>query len=339
MMRATARPLFARYRTMSTNRSLMNEKWVLNQAMATVKQYDPVAFLPGYLLSDQKMRLSYFALRAFWIETGLRFGSTAFVAPNSTPAQHVQWWNDGIHKLLFPSSPPLDEVEPFQNHPVLQLFLLLQNKYSVQWTQKHFESVLLGRLNDLDVTQYSTVNDLIQRVGQPCGSLTQLLLESGQLYESTNPKAHDAARVAGVGHGLSNALRQSVAVLSTAGKLIVPADLTLKYNVRSPRYLLSALSCGDEACEYALQQCVRDIVQIATEHIQQARALRSDILQEPNGRIAASCLLSTLPAELFLHRLEKFQFKLTDRNLRSVGILEQLQGAAYIVSAYTQSKY
>jgi phytoene/squalene synthetase len=317
----------------------VNEGWLLNQAMATVKQYDSVAFLPSYVLSDQKIRLSYFALRAFWIETGLRFGSTAFVAPNSTPAQHIQWWNDGIHQTLFPASQYLDEAEPFQNHPILQLLLLLQEKYDIRWTEAHFDAVLKGRLKDLDVQQYSTVDDLMQHAEQSCGSLTKLLLESGQLYEATNPHAHTAARLAGIGQGLSNALRQSVAVLSTAGKLIVPADLTLKYNVRSPRYLLSALSSGDQACENALQQCVRDIVELAANHIQQARDLQSRILSEPNGRIAASCLLSTIPAELFLKRLETFRYKLTDRNLRSIGIFEQLQCATKIMLAFMQSRY
>lgn len=336
-----ANHLWIRSRPLSTRPLLtaVNEGWLLNQAMATVKQYDPVSFLPGYLLSDQKMRLSYFALRAFWIETGLRFGSTAFVAPNSTPAQHIQWWCDGIRVTLFPFSLSSNEAEPFQNHPILQLLLLLQEKYQVQWTQSHFDAVLNGRLSDLDVQQYTTINDLMHHAEQSCGSLTKLLLESGQMYEITNPQAYEAARLVGIGHGLSNALRQSVAVLSTAGKLIVPADLTLKYNVRSPRYLLSALSSGDETCEYALQQCVHDIVEVASNHIQQARALRPEVLLEPKGHSAAACLLSSIPAEFFLKRLRTFQYKLTDRNLRSIGIAEQLQCATQIVLAYIQSRY
>jgi phytoene/squalene synthetase len=338
-LKVMARHPSFRSRPFSTHRLAANEGWLLNQAMATVKQYDSATFLPGYILSDQTMRLSYFALRAFWIETGLRFGSTSFVSPNSTPVQHVQWWSDGIHRTLFSISSSLVEAEPFQNHPILQLLLLLKEKYHVRWNQSYFEAVLNGRLKDLDVQQYTTVNDLIQYANQSCGSLAKLLLESGQLYESTNPQAHAAAELAGIGHGLSNALRQSVAILSTAGKLIVPADLTLKYNVRSPRYLLSALSSGDEACEYALQQCVREIVELANDHIERGRALSSDVLSEPNGRIATSCLLSTIPAELFLRRLERFQYKLTDRNLRSSSIIEQLQCATQIITAFLQSKY
>jgi hypothetical protein len=340
---------FSSSRTFSSDNRItgeQKEKWLLNQAIATVRHYDPAAFIPGYLLRDPKMRMSYFAMRAFWIETGLRFGSTAFVAPNSTPAQHVLWWQHGIHHTLFPSSPsslsvavaPID-VDLFQNHPVLQLLRLVQTEHNVNWTEQYFNNILNGRLKDLDVQQYSTVQDLIQHAGQSCGSLSQLLLESGNMDEATNPTAHRVANLVGIGHGLSSALRQSVAVLSTAGKLIVPADLTTKYNVKSPRYLLSALSSGDEACELALQQCVQEIVTLAEDHIAQARALRDDVLQEPNGSLAMSCFLSTIPSELFLRRLREHQYKLTDRNLRYTGIMDQCRNVTQIVSAYVQSKY
>lgn len=330
-----------------------DEPWLVRQAMATVKQYDPGAYLPGYLLlsDSKKLRTSYFAIRAFWIETGLRYGSTAYVTPNATPSQHVQWWQDAIHHTLYrpdtkttaddtPTSMEAETLRSFENHPLLQLLLLLQEKYQIRWTKEHFDHVLNGRFKDLDVRQYETMQDLIHHAEQSCGSLTKLVLQSSNIDETTHPNAYRAATLVGISHGLCNALRQSVAVLSTAGKLIIPAELTTKYHVKSPRYLLSALGMGDEQCEQALQSCVQEIVQCAQQHLNEARTLRDAILQEPNGTVTIQCLLlSTISTELFLHRLQQHHYKLTDRNLRYTNVVDQTIGAMKILSTYYQSKY
>jgi phytoene/squalene synthetase len=330
-----------------------DERWLVNQAMTTVKQYDPGTYLPAYLLlSDaNKVRTSYFAVRAFWIETGLRFGSTAYVTPNSTPSQHIEWWQNAIHHTLYPpatvalgdTSATIMEKETLrslENHPLLQLLKLLKEKYSIRWSQEHFDHVLNGRFKDLDVRQYETMQDLVHHAEQSCGSLTKLVLQSSNIDEITHPNAYRAATLVGISHGLCNALRQSVAVLSTAGKLIIPAELTTKYHVKSPRYLLSALGMGDERCEQALQLCVQDIVECAQRHLDEARTLRDAIMQEPHGTATIQCLLlSTISTELFLQRLRQYQYKLTDRNLRYTNVLDQSIGAMKILSTYYQSKY
>jgi phytoene/squalene synthetase len=330
----------------------IDERWLVNQAMTTVKLYDPGAYLPGYLLlsDSNKVRTSYFAIRAFWIETGLRFGSTAYVTPNSTPSQHVEWWQSAIHHMLYSSavehnyatdlSMEAETIRSFENHPLLQLLQLLKEKYSIRWTQEYFDHVLNGRFKDLDVRQYESMQDLIHHADQSCGSLTKLVLQSSNIDETTHPNAYRAATLVGISHGLCNALRQSVAVLSTAGKLIIPADLTTKYHVKSPRYLLSALGMGDEQCEQALQFCVQDIVQSAQDHLDEARTLREAILKESNGTITIQCLLlSTVSTELFLQRLQLYKYKLTDRNLRYTNLIDQSIGAAKILSSNYQSKF
>ena len=330
----------------------IDERWLVNQAMTTVKQYDPGAYLPGYLLlsDSNKVRTSYFAIRAFWIETGLRFGSTAYVTPNATPSEHIEWWQSAINHTLYPPAPKItgedaasigtETLRSFENHPLLQLLRILKEKYNIRWTKEHFDHVLDGRCKDLDVRQYETMQDLIHHAEQSCGSLTKLILQSSNIDEATHPNAYRAAKLVGISHGLCNSLRQSVAVLSTAGKLIIPAELTTKYNVKSPRYLLSALGMGDELCEQALQSCVQDIVQCAQHHLNEARTLRDAIVQEPNGTVTIQCLLlSTISTELFLQRLQQYKYKLTDRNLRYTNFIDQTIGAAKILTTYYQSKY
>ncbi len=339
--------------TTATTTTTKEEGWLVNQAVTTVKQYDPGAYLPGYLvLSDtNKARTSYFCLRAFWIETGLRYGSTAAVAPNAGPTEHLLWWQRAIHHTLqwepspgqvTANTPPLDAEtqQSFENHPLLQLLRLLREKYHVKWSKEHFEHVLNGRLKDLDVRQYETMQDLIHHAELSCGSLTKLLLESHNIDPTTHPQSYRAATLVGISHGLGNALRQSVAVLSTAGKLIIPAELTTKYHVKSPRYLLSALGMGDTTCERALQSCVQEIVQQALQHLHDARALQDEIRKEPHGQMTVRCLLlSTVSTELFLRRLQHHQYKLTDRNLRYTNVLDQSIGAIKVLSSYYQAKY
>lgn len=279
------------------------------------------------------MQAAYFAVRSFWVETGLRFGSTAAVPPNATPAQHLQWWQQGIDRLFEKDTDSSQEVlrdeekyrdaaadASFANHPTLRLLESLMEHQDVPWTKQHFDDLLKGRSKDLDVKQYDTLDELVRHAGQSCGSLAQLVLESGNMQATDHPVSHQAARLVGICHGLTNALRTSIPVISTTGKLIVPADLCTKYGVKSPRYLLSALGMGDEKCVRALQSAVEDISNTARRHLQEARDLRPAVLQEPNGKRAVSVLLPGLASETFLNRLEESHYQLTDRNLRQVSL-------------------
>jgi phytoene/squalene synthetase len=318
----------------------------INHAIETVQDHDPAGYLPGRLLPENQMQTAYYAVRSFWVETGLRFGSTAAVPPNAAPAEHLQWWQQGIDHLFDDASDSKEKnvspaekkkIDAFDNHPTLRLLRsLMQN---TDWTRTHFDDILKGRRKDLDVKQYDTLQDLILHAGQSCGSLSQLVLESGQILATDHPDSHEAARLVGIGHGLTNALRTSIPVISTTGKLIVPADLCVKYGVKSPRYLLSALGMGDELCVRALQSAVQDIATAAREHLAAARDLRTKILLEPSGTKAVSVLLPALASDAFLKRLEEHDYQLTDRNLRNVGRLEHAFCAGRMITAYYQKSF
>ena len=159
------------------------------------------------------------------------------------------------------------------------------------------------------------------------------------MLPETSPSAHEAARLVGVCHGITNALRTSIPVISTTGKLIIPAELTEKYGVKSPRYLLSALGQGDVKSIQALNSAVQEIAQSARDHLQQARDLRGAILNERGGSKAVSVLLPGLASETFLNRLQESRFQLTDRNLRNVGFGEHFLCASRMVLAYYRQTY
>ncbi len=315
-----------------------------------VQAHDPAGYWPGRLLPTSRMQLTYYTVRSFWIETGLRFGTTAKVAPNSTPAQHLDWWQDGIEELYkheTSSQPTTTNKEnatdtsesALEDHPTFRLLNNLMYEENIQLSKEHFARILQSRRNDLDVTQYATLKSLEDHAEMSCGSLAQLVLEAGGSNVSTLGVAREATRLVGVCHGLTNALRTSIPVMSTTGKLIIPQDLCLKYGVKSPRFLLTALALGDEDCRHALQEAVRDIHHSAIDHLQQARQLRQEILNSPHGETAVAVLIPGVASEVFLNRLEQSNYDLTNRSLRHVGVWEHALCRARMTYAYYQRSY
>jgi phytoene/squalene synthetase len=315
-----------------------------------VKSHDPAGYLPGQFLSDQEMKDAYYAVRSFWVETGLRFGTTALVPPHSSPAMHLDWWQQGIQSLYdddenSETRPTATEVHgtsaaahPSYDHPTLRLLQDLIRRHT--WSKSYFDDILLGRRKDLDMKQYTTLHDLTEHARLSCGSLFSLVLQSGAVTQTSNPPAHDAARLLGQAHGMTNALRLSIPIVSTTGKLIIPQDLCVKYGVKSPRYLLSALGQGDAECKQALQSAVREIATMAEDNLEQARALRDDILTKHTGGTAAvKVFLPAVASDMFLKQLAAKGYDLTDKNLRHVGMIEQGMGMAKVLAAFYQQRY
>uniref|UniRef100_A0A7S1D375 Uncharacterized protein n=1 Tax=Cyclophora tenuis TaxID=216820 RepID=A0A7S1D375_CYCTE len=313
------------------------KKHDLDHAVEMVQSHDPVGYLPGRLLPTRDMSETYYAVRSFWVETGLRFGTTAIVPPNSSPAEHIEWWQEGINLVYDENT---DGMPTDFNHPTLRLLQELVPKNNLK--KHHLDNVLLGRSHDLDLKQYATLDDLVQHAERSCVSLLQLVLESSK--NGTSASANEAARLVGICHGLTNALRLSIPVVSITGKLVIPQDLCEKHNVKTPRYLLSALGQGDEAGQQALRSAVAEIVATARTHLNEARALRQrifDASSNSNGaaEAAVATLIPAIASETFLNRLEQTGFDLTNRNLRNVGIVERASCSARMIAAYLTKTY
>jgi phytoene/squalene synthetase len=303
----------------------------LDHAVHLVKSHDPAGYFPGRLLPSAKMQLAYYAVRGFWVETGLRFGTTALVPPNSPPSAHLDWWTQGIETIYDSSNLPKE-----WDHPTLRLLhSLLQQETDL--SKCHFEDILKGRRRDLDLKQYPTLESLKEHAVLSCGSLGQLVLESGDIRQISHPSSHQAAKHIGMCHGLTNALRTSIPVISTTGKLVIPQELCVKYSVKSPRYLLSALGQGDAECVKALQSAVRDIAMEAREELTKARSLRQTVETEDPEALAV--LLPGFASETFLNRLEQFGYDLTDPDLRRVSWIEHAKCSMNMMVAAYQKRY
>lgn len=321
----------------------------LDYAIALVRKYDPSGYLPGFMAASREARTGYFAIRAFWVQSRLRFNQAPLTNNLSASRQvagvgqkgieasdkdRLQQWKMGIQCLYDRKS----DDSLLEKSATLRLLHHVIQKHNL--SRKHFDNILAGRELDIDRKQYPTVNSLIDHAHMSCGSLFHLILECSNISQcDEDDVVYRAAHDLGIAHGLANALRTSVPVASTTGKIIIPQELCDKYGVKSPRYLLSALGMGDEECRKHLQNAVEDISSIARDHLRQARLRRDDILSRPDGHAAVSVFLPGLASETFLNRLEIHQYDLTDRNLRNVGYVEHVMCASRILDASYRVTY
>ena len=332
----------------------------IDYAISQVREYDPAGFLPGFLLPSDG-RTGYFAVRAFWVETGLRLapltpssersGRQTFASATVTPEERVKFWRQGIHALYNTATTGNQKDEQddpdwqlIQSHPILRLLKFTLDRHDL--SKNHFLQVLDGRQRDINVKQYLCMDSFIQHSQQSCGNLLNLTLEclgihsGGNDTESSfrnphviNSAAHEAALQIGICHGLTNGLRTAIPVVSNTGKIIIPQELCHKYDVRSPRFLLSALGQGDKKCREAFQMAVKDIVLVAREYLEQARQKKQTILEQPDGERAVMALLPGLTAETFLNRLELHEYNLSSKDLRQIGPLEHFLCASRVIRA------
>lgn len=321
----------------------------LDHAIELVRKYDPSGYFPGFMPATREARTGYFAVRAFWVQSRLRFNEAPLSNNPSASRQvsgvgqtgvevsdvdRLQRLKNNLQSLYEGKS----DDSPMEESATLRLLHHVIQKHNL--SRKHFDNILTGRELDIDRKQYPTLSSLTDHANMSCGSLFHLILECSNINQNDESDLiYRTAKDIGIAHGLANALRTSVPVASITGKIIIPQDLCIKYGVRSPRYLLSALGMGDEECRKHLQSAVEDISLIARDHLKKARARRDDILACPDGNAAVSVFLPGLASETFLNRLEIHQYDLTDRNLRNVGFIEHSMCVQRILSASYRNTY
>mmetsp|Transcript_3342 Transcript_3342/g.7100 ORF Transcript_3342/g.7100 Transcript_3342/m.7100 type:complete len:102 (+) Transcript_3342:649-954(+) len=80
-------------------------------------------------------------------------------------------------------------------------------------------SLLSARIQDLELTQYPTMQKLIDRCHDSCSGLSSLVLECTGLHITTtnyaHQPAHQAAHHFGVTHGIANVLQKAIVSASS----------------------------------------------------------------------------------------------------------------------------
>jgi hypothetical protein len=225
----------------------------LSHAISIVRKYDPSGYLPGMLLSTSEARAGYFGLRAFWVETGLRFGlgtniTNGIIGSNNakydlgTANGRLHFWKEGLDSV-FSSLEDTNQQSHINDrdqgsllcikHPTLRLVRYLYSTPSsllddtilhTQQSRESLHTILNARIQDLELRQYPTVESLVSRCHDSCSGLNSLVLECAGLppsIESSNEASemslatHRAGLHFGVTHGISNALRMAIVIAST----------------------------------------------------------------------------------------------------------------------------
>ena len=295
------------------------------------------------LLMPAAVRDSYFALRAFNVEVAsIKDGhimrnqgspSTQLSSSpnNSEPADstialqlRIQWWRDAIAEIFksgaISSSGDLDKRNMGQlslscwNSPVVRALARAHEQCNL--TQRFLERIADAREVDLEIKQYETVNVLTSYADDTVGSLLYLTLETCGVREEA---ADLCAGYAGMGVGLTTALRAAPHRLTTGGEVTIPAELLragFPYHQLIPTYMAGdqdrnqgPMPMLEEDCEQ-WREAVQHMALTATHYLALAREQQSSVPKH-----ARATLLPVVPSLQYLEKLEKANFNVFDSSL------------------------
>lgn len=308
------------------------------------------------LLTPASSRDAFFALRAFNVELAsikdahnLRNqGNTSSTestvnnsdVPDSTLALQLrmQWWRDAVGEICDSEDTASTSTAitgsnssdtafsaasrnlsiSYWNSPVVRS--LARAHEQCRWTRRFLERIIDARELDLETSQYETVNALASYAEHTVGSLLYLTLETCHVRDDA---ADQCASHAGLGVGLTTALRATPYRLATGGEVPIPAELLrpgFPYHQLAPSLLGGAADPLDSETPNAIVLSEEDLhqwrgaVQVvattASHHLMQAREQQSAVPKR-----ARATLLPVVPALQYLQRLERAEYNVFDHSL------------------------
>ena len=273
------------------------------------------------LLMPSCARKSYFAVRAYNVElASVKDGSERRRASGETGSSlglrmRMQWWRDALGQLY---GEPSAQEEPtpqgflahtaescWHNPVVRPLYVAIEEN---DLTRRFLERMLDAREYDLDAQQMATIEDAKMYAEDTWSSLFYLSLECAGVREDA---ADVVASHAGIGTGLTMALRSTIQRASYGNEMTIPADLF-------PKPIPSSYMMRRNDPEYPVDLEYEEILRNAAQHmayeasveLSKARELQADV-----PKAGRACLLPAVPAMSYLSRLKDANFDLWDPKL------------------------
>ncbi|KAJ3030363.1 UNVERIFIED_CONTAM: NADH dehydrogenase (ubiquinone) complex I, assembly factor 6 [Siphonaria sp. JEL0065] len=253
----------------------------------------------GYLttlFAPSHARAAVFALRAFNVEvanvqSAVKNGDLKFVLAN----QRFGFWRSLVDGVF--------ENKPI-NHPVAAgLHAAIQ---TAPLSKQFLHRIINAREADFNSNSlYPTTEALEKYAEQSQSSLLYLQLEACGVQDF---KVDLIASHIGKAVGISTVLR-STPVLAQERQFYLPSDLMAKHNLSSEDVFRSGPSTQ-------LADVVFELASQADNHLYTARAEIAE-MKDKFPKIALAALLSTVPTELYLKRLEKANFDVFNPELRN----------------------
>lgn len=252
---------------------MANETTDLSYCGQEVRRYDNDRFLTS-LFAPAERREALFALCAF----NLEIAKTREVVSEPMLGQmRLQWWRDGIDAAYAGGPVPV--------HAVVQPLAAAIAAHGL--TRIHFDRLIDAREADLDDEPPASLDCLVNYAEVTSAPLVLLSLETLGVRDAA---ATEAGRHAAIAYALVGLLR-AVPHLARQNRVLLPVDRLAAHGVR-----VRAVIEG-KAGE-ALRPVVREVADVAREHLGRARALRREV-----PRAAVPVLLGATLAETYLGAL------------------------------------
>ncbi|KAL7561922.1 hypothetical protein ACA910_022482 [Epithemia clementina (nom. ined.)] len=302
----------------SVGRSLDHQNYSkqdVDYCVNLVRDRDREGFYCG-LLMPRKVQKAFFILRAFNAELASIKGEHHARSKGATatgtmdlPKQYalqmrLQWWNNAISHIYG------EEIERISDPSFANLSIscwespivraLSAANQEMKFTRRFLERLIESRQNDVEIMQFSTLEETKNYAEQSVSSLLYLTLECLGVREDA---ADEAASYAGVGIGLTTALRGTSFRL-VHGEVTVPSNLlgkTFPYNQLIGSVVGDSKLSDEDAKEW--KNAVTAMALSASSYLAEARDKQGQI-----PKSARTVLLPVVPASLYLSRLEKYNY-------------------------------
>jgi NADH dehydrogenase [ubiquinone] 1 alpha subcomplex assembly factor 6 len=289
-----------------------------------VQLRDREAYYCG-LLVPKRSRDAFFALRAFNVEIASikdhhrgrqqRYTGTTPESPTTLLALQLrmQWWRDAIQSIYESKESSRVMIE----NPIIQALASANETFPL--TRRFLDRMIDAREADLEVQQYDSVAALSYYAESTMGSLLYLTLEtmnSGASSFSDKAAAVDEmAYHAGIGIGITTALRGTPFVLSQQQHMPIPMEL-LGENFRIHAATAeddSTISSSIETNEQFRSAC-QHLCWLATQHFVRARELQGRL---PSAQ--RSAFLTMIPSIHYLSQLQAADYNVFGSTALSAG--------------------
>jgi len=294
-----------------------------------------------------KVREPFFAIRAFNVEVAsIKDGrhrsstddeSSQLHVEKSSMAMHLrmEWWKSAISNMYndtFSSTtskdPSMSElmshvISSQKQNPVVRSLHRAISEFNL--TRRFLERLIESRDNDLDITQFQNIHELVQYSEDSVASLLYLNLECCNVR---SPDADMIASNVGTGIGFITAIRSIIPRIALSAEVAIPRDLCEKYSI-TPKYLQDIFQNYDiDAATKSkedenLQGAVKELCHIAHLHLSLARGQQHLVPME--GRL---CLLPAVTALHYISALEKLDYNILHPDLLTN---DGLQGRIYLL--------
>jgi NADH dehydrogenase [ubiquinone] 1 alpha subcomplex assembly factor 6 len=246
---------------------------------------------------------AYFALKAFNAEiAAIKDGHRSQQRSEGASLamqMRFQWWMDAIDQVIYGDA---DNNNSYSHSPVIRSLKHAHQEFD--FTRRFIERLIESRRADLDVVQYSTMDDLIRYAEDSVSTMLYLSLETLGVREDA---VDEVAYHAGVGIGLVTAIRSIPYNLRVHENLSVPSDVLRTESSRQRDDLILSLLAEEDSPIAPLteeqkqlwQDAVQEMAAVASWHLSRAQQLQIQVPR--NARVA---FLPVVPSMLYLSQLQ-----------------------------------